>query len=216
MRRFAFVSVPSLLLLVGCSTATIYTAPDFASHKASHESIALLPFVVNIDKTNMGKDITKEDVQALEVKQGETFQRELYTQFLQYVQRGQIDVEIQDINKTNALLQRQMESASSARVAAALTKDDICDILQVDAVVSGSMTLSKPMGNAAAIASAFLLNFSAATNEGNISMQIHESSDGKLMWSYDHEVQGGLLSSPDALAEHLMKDVARSFPYRSK
>ena len=214
MKRF--FAAPLFFMLVGCSTATIYTAPDFASHKASHDSIALLPFVVNIDKTNMGKDITKEDVAQLEAKQGETFQRELYTQFLQYVQRGQIDVEIQDINKTNALLQRQIESATSARVAAALTKDDICDILEVDAVVSGSMTLSKPMGNAAAIASALLLNFAGATNEGNISMQVHESTDGKLMWSYDHEVQGGLLSSPDALAEHLMKDVARTFPYRNK
>lgn len=210
------LNVPLFCLLAGCSTATIYTASDFDAHKAGHDSIALLPFVVNIDKTNMGRAISSVDVQQLEDQQAETFQRELYTQFLQYVQRGQIDVEIQDINKTNTLLQKQKKATPSAQTAGPLAKDDICNILHVDAVVSGSMTLSKPMGNAAAIASEVLLNYVGATNEGNLSIQVHESTNGKLMWSYDHEVQGGLLSSPDALAEHLMRGVARTFPYRKK
>ena len=208
------LNVPLLFLLAGCSTATIYTASDFDTHKVSHDSIALLPFEVNIDKTNMGRAISSTDVQQLEEKQSETFQRELYTQFLQYVQRGQIDVEIQDINRTNALLQRQTKSASGQ--ATPLSKDDLCNILQVDAVISGAMSLSKPMGNAAAIASELLLPYVGATNEGNISIQVHESTDAKLLWSYDHEVKGGLTSSADDLAEQLMRGVARTFPYRNR
>lgn len=70
------------------------------------------------------------------------------------------------------------------------------------------------MGTGAAIASAMLVGFSS-TNKVNVSMTIHDARTGSLLWNYDHEMSGGLGSSPESVAESLMKSVARRFPYES-
>ena len=69
------------------------------------------------------------------------------------------------------------------------------------------------MGTSGAIALAFI-GIGGATNESHINLTIHEREEGKLLWSYDFAVQGGLLSSSDQLAKALVTGVASSFPYR--
>ncbi len=70
----------------GC--ASIYTAPDFGSYKFAHSKIAILPFDVTIETDQDGVNTSSEDLLALEKEQGQTFQRVIYTQFLQGQQRG--------------------------------------------------------------------------------------------------------------------------------
>lgn len=201
-----------LAFLAGC--ATIYTAPDFRTYELEHESIAILPFDVTINPGHKSGNVTGEELQDLATKQGETFQRALYSQFLQGQQRGRYTVTFQDIDHTNVLLNRELERHATRKVLSALTKSEICDILKVDAVISGDMALSKPMGTGAAIASALLLNIGGSTNEGHINMSIHEGDGSKLLWNYEHKVKGNLLSSPESVAKDLMKGVARTFPYK--
>ncbi len=201
----------ALVLVSGC--ATVYTAPDFVAYKVDHRNVALLPFKVTIDPANKSRGVTAEELDMLEVEQGETFQRALYSQFLQGQQKGWYTVQFQDIDKTNALLAQALKSRTSEKDLKTLTKSEICKILEVDAVVSGQMSLPKPIGNAAAIALRFL-GSSGATNEGHINMTIHERDEGQLLWSYEHEIQGELFSSPNQLAKKLIQGVARTFPYR--
>ena len=203
----------ALALATGC--ATVYIAPDFVAYKVDHRNVALLPFNVTIDPTNKSKNVTAEEIEALEIEQGETFQRALYSQFLQGQQKGWYTVQFQDIDQTNALLAQASKSRANEGALKALTKSEICEILGVDAVVSGQMSLSKPMGNAAAIALR-VLGSSGATNEGHINMALHEGDEGKLLWSYEHEVQGELLSSPNRIAKKLVHGVARTLPYRTQ
>ena len=204
--------VAAIAFIAGCET--IYTSPDFSIYESGHESIAILPFDVTINPGHKSKDVTQDELRELATKQGETFQRALYSQFLQGQQRGKYTVTFQDIDETNVLLNRELERHATRRVLSALTKSEICEILKVDAVVSGDMALSKPMGTGAAIASALLLGIGGATNEGHINMSIHEGDGGKLLWNYEHKVKGNLLSSPESVAKDLMKGVARTFPYK--
>ena len=203
-----------LLVIAGC--ATIYTAPDFAVYKSTHKKVALIPFNVTINPGHKSGGVTQSELQELSIKQGEMFQRALYTQFLQGQQRGRYTVQFQDIDETNALLNREMKRHASRKDLWALTKSELCEILEVDAVVSGEMLLSKPMGTGAAIASWMLLKVLGPTNEGHINMSIHEKAGGELLWNYEHHVQRDLLSSPESLAKDLVKGVARTFPYRKK
>ena len=198
--------------IAGC--ATIYTSPDFTIYESDHETIAILPFDVTINPGHKSGNVTQEELQELATKQGETFQRALYTQFLQGQQRGRYTVTFQDIDETNVLLNRELERHATRKVLSVLTKSEICEILKVDAVVSGDMALSKPMGTGAAIASAFLLGIGGATNEGHINMSIHEGDGSKLLWNYEHKVKGNMLSSPESVAKDLMRGVARTFPYK--
>ena len=198
-------------VLGGC--ATIYTAPGFDSIKFQHKMIAIMPFDVTINPANKSANVTPEELAELAIKQRETFQRALYTQFLQKHQKGQYSVHFQDFDKTNTLLKRELEGHATRKELSEWTKSEICEILKVDAIISGSMTLSKPMGAGAAIASRLLLGFGGPTNRANSTISIHESVEGKLVWSYDHTARGGLLSTSEGVAKSLMKGIALSFPY---
>ena len=68
------------------------------------------------------------------------------------------------------------------------------------------------MGTGAAVFSAVLIGYSA-TNDVNINMNLHEGQEGKLLWSYDHQVTGGLGSSAEGMAKALMGGIAKKFPY---
>ncbi|MCY3883791.1 MAG: hypothetical protein OXG24_02630 [Gammaproteobacteria bacterium] len=201
-----------ILLVSGC--ATIYTDPEFDRLRLEHHYIAIIPFNVSINPEHQGGDVTEEELASLEKEQGETLQRAMYAQFLQGQQRGHYTVQFQDVDETNTLLTRELEFHPTRRVLSALTKSEICEILKVDAVISGDMYLNKPMGKGMAIASSLLLGVGAATNEAHISMSIHESESGRLLWNYEHVAKGGLLSSAQSVAKDVIKGVRRSFPYK--
>ncbi len=207
--------VGSMALIAGC--ATIYTAPDFGTYVAGHKTIAILPFDVTLKLGHEAENVTDEELQELATQQGRALQRALYTQFLQGQQQHKFTVTFQDIHQTNVLLSRELEQHSTYDDLSQLTKSEICSILKVDAVVSGDMTLSKPVkpvGRGAAIVSTILVGVGTASNEGRINMSIHEGSESKLLWNYGHQVKGKMLSSPESVAKDLMKGAARTFPYR--
>lgn len=195
------------MMLQAC--ATVYTDENFADYQAEHSEVAILPFDVTIDPKNMPKDVNLDAIEASELEEGSMFQKQLYSQFLQRYRKGEYTVTFQDVDETNVLLQRnEMDGKNLANY----TKAEIAEVLGVDAVISGQIKRSKPMGTGAAVASAFLLGYSA-TNEVNVNVTIHGADDGNLLWSYDHQVTGSLGSSPERLSKSLMKDMSRKFPY---
>lgn len=200
-----------ILLVSGC--ATIYTAPDFGSYRYAHSKIALLTFDVTFEIGDENEIETARELQQLEAEQGESFQRAVYTLFLQGQQRGRYTVEFQDIEKTNTLLNRELEQQTSSQELTALTKAEICTILDVDAVISGDITLDRPMGPDTAIASRLFSGLIGTTNQAHIRMSIHEGEESKLLWNYEHVARGGLLSSPESVARAVMKGATRTFPY---
>lgn len=203
-----------LLFPLLASCATVYTAPDFVIYKVDHKEVALLPFEVTVNPGNKSKEVTQEELQDLEIKQGETFQQALYTQFLQGQQRGRYTVQFQDISETNTLLKRHTSEENTMKALSSMTKSELCEVLDVDAVISGEMLLTKPMGTGAAIASMFLLGLSASTNEAHVNMSIHEREEGKLLWNYEYALSGSMLSSPESVAKQLLTGTTGSFPYR--
>ena len=134
-----------LLFLSGCMSATIYTAEDFDALTPSHDKVAILPFEVTFDVGH--QDRSAEEIENLEIQQGEDFQRALYTQFLQQKQKKRYSIEFQDIDDTNALLTRALDQAATREKLSSFTKSEICEILDVDALISGDLALSKTDGS---------------------------------------------------------------------
>ena len=200
-------------LLVSC--ATVYAAPDFSDYSAKHKKVALLPFDVSINPEHKSREVTAKDLAKLETEQSRIFQRAMYSQYLKGYQRDRYTISFQDIEETNTLLNRKAAGNNPAEAIKKFTKAELCEILDVDAVVSGDMVLTKPMGSVAAIAVSFLIGLGVGTtNEAHINMSIHEGDAGKLLWNFDHSISGGLDSSPENVAKRLIRDAAGSFPYR--
>ncbi|MCY4095101.1 MAG: hypothetical protein OXG05_08250 [Gammaproteobacteria bacterium] len=195
------------------SCATVYTAPDFSDYQARHKTVAILPFDVSINPERRWS-VSQQQINQMASEQAASFQRALYTQYLQGQQRGSFTVEFQDISETNTLLTRKAVSGNTQKLLSTMTKSEICDALKVDAVISGEMVLTKPMGTLESIASLHFFKIPGSTNEVHVNTSIHEGGQGKLIWNYDFMQQGSHWASVESLAKHLIRSTARNFPYR--
>jgi hypothetical protein len=100
----------------------------------------------------------------------------------------------------------------------AVTKDEIAEVLDVDAVVSGQIRTTRLMTDGAAAALSIVgalvgADVSASTNEVDATISIHDGRTGELLWQYEQAVQGNLGSSPEKLTEYLMRRVSKKLPY---
>lgn len=112
--------------------------------------------IVTMASGNRGDRVTKADLDAEAKAQALNFQRAVYTQFLERVEKDKVTVKFQDIDDTNALLRRADGFDEQGRIN--LTKQQISELLGVDAVISGSMMLSKPMGTGTAVVTTLLVD----------------------------------------------------------
>lgn len=198
------------LLLSACATADIYTADSFDNYQTAHKEVAVIPFAVTIGQKEVPEGADLAALRSAEKEEGVVFQKQLYSQFLKRWSKGEYTVKFQDVDETNVLLRRADMADGKIEN---FTKSEIGKALGVDAVISGTIKRDKPMSTGAAVASTFLFGF-GATNSVNVNMTVHDSETGGLVWSYDHEVKGGLGSSAEGVSKSLMKGSSKKFPYK--
>ena len=192
----------SLIFIGGC--ATVYLSPDGQSLSSKHNIVAILPPSIVLKST---KGMSAETVKQQQDDEAKVFQQEVYSYMLQRKSKGQMVIDIQDVEETNVILKRNNLDILN------MTTDEICQTLEVDGVLSSQFSLSKPMSGGAAVALLFLTGFGGATNEVTVSMSLKDCSQKSLIWKYDHKYSGGVLSSPASLVKTLMRDASKKMPY---
>jgi hypothetical protein len=210
MRKFA-MAVLLALPLTACTTHEVYLHPQFIPTTATHREVAVLPLQVSISRDRLPKNLKPEDVERMEREEGLAMQAELYNQLLRRSDR--YTVAFQDVTRTNVLLERAGLTIDNLNTR---TPDELARSLEVDAVISGRIHRSKPMAAGTAIALGVLLGpaFMGNTNQVSVDLQLHNGSDGELLWTYSDHFGGSIGSSPDKLADALIVGVARRFPYQ--
>ncbi|UOQ72721.1 hypothetical protein [Hymenobacter cellulosilyticus] len=219
------------LLLVGataCSQRSYSTRELVPQALSQHKLVAILPFDVQIDKLNLepityiGSDVSPEEIdkrrQRWEEKQQEQrkvvayqLQQELLKQLVLRQAKRPYSVQFQNVAETNSRLERagityaNLNDHSMAELKAALG---------VDAVLSGETSLFQPLPNGVAVALLVLTNAGIPQSEVLTNVTIHDCQSGELVWKFDHQQVGELSSSPATLARVLVRNSARTFPYR--
>jgi hypothetical protein len=199
VKSYLSVLIASIML---SSCASIYLAPNGQSIANKHETIAIIKPKVSI------KARKKDSAEAIKESQRTSsleFQQEIYKYMLKRKTKGQMHVIIQDVEETNAILERSGIEF--------LTTKEICDLLGVDALMTSNFGLSKPMSAGGAIAMSLLLGVGGSTNEVVVTLSIKNCEDKSLLWKYDHKYSGGLGSSPSRLVEGLMSGATKKMPY---
>ena len=192
----------SLIFIGGC--ATVYLSPDGQSLSNKHNIVAILPPSIVLKST---KGMSAETVKQQQDDEAKVFQQEIYSYMLQRKSKGQMVIDIQDVEETNVALKRNNLDVSN------MTTGELCELLEVDGILSSQFSLSKPMSGGAAVALLFLTGFGAATNEVTVSMSLKDCGQKSLIWKYDHKYSGGVLSSPASLVKTLMRDASKKMPY---
>jgi len=202
MKKSIFLPVLLAFMLQSC--AKIFYTPDARSLAQNQKTIAIAQPKVsiaakkNIDGTALIEQQRTESV---------NFQREMHSWMLRRKMQGNISVEIQDVETTNALLTKAMVNEGKI-----LTPDEMCQILGVDGILTSNYSLSKPMSEGAAIAVGLIGGTTGNTNEATVSLSIHDSGTRKMIWNYDQKLSSSL-GTPARLVDDLMRQASRKMPY---
>jgi hypothetical protein len=189
----------------------IYTSASFQEAKVKHKTVAIVPFDVIIESRRLPKGVTVEMIQQQQKDYGHGLQSDAYGYYLRQMSKDHYTVNFQDVTKTNALL---ADAGITYENLNSTSRDLICNILGVDAIVSGKATMSKPMSDGAAIAVGILVGAWGATNTINTSITIHEGERGDLLWKYDYAASGSVGSNRQSLSNALMRNSSKKFPYK--
>ncbi len=187
----------------------LYQHPEFDELTAEHKIIAILPFDASVNlRPKQMKDMSALQMAELEKSEGLSIQSAMYSWFLKRKKRGDLEVNLQDPKRTNALLHKAGITDLNLQ-----TPEDIAKALGVDAIISGTFETDKPMSDGASIALGLLVGFWGSTNTAVINMSVNNAQDGQLLWNYNKKVRGSLGSDNDALINVLMRKASRRLGY---
>lgn len=209
MKKLSLFLFMAAVLFTSCGPQ-IYQAKTFNQVKSEHKKIAILPFDAVTKYRKLPKGMTEENIKEANEATGFAVQGHSYSYFLKQYAKNKYTIEFQDIDKTNALLGKAGISYDDLKT---MDKAEICELLNVDCVISGKVSMSKPMSDGAAIVVGVLLGSWGPTNETNVSMTIHDRKEASLLWKYDFVAKGSVGSSSEQLTKALMRNVSRRFPY---
>ena len=211
MNKITFKLLLALTLLVGATVEAqthLFEHPDFETIARDHKTIAIIPFSAKVSlRPKQMKEITAEQLKEMEVNEGTSIQTAMYSWFLKRKKRGKLLIEVQDPNKTNALLKKNEVDMEIT------TPEELAKLLEVDAVITGKIETDKPMSDGASIALGLLVGFWGSTNSATVNMSINNAEDGTLLWNYNKRVSGSLGSSNDQLINTLMRKASRRLAY---
>ena len=204
MNSFKQISIILLIAILFSSCAKIFYSPDAYTLANSQKEIAIIPPTVSIAAN---KKIDPESIIEQQKTESINIQREMYSWMLKRKMQGRISQEIQDLGTTNAKLKKAGYPETP------LTTAEMCEVLDVDGIMTSNFGMSKPMSDGAAIAVAFFTGYWGSTNEVHASLSVSDCNNKKLIWNYDHKYSGSIGSTPAKLVDGLMKKASKKMPY---
>lgn len=202
LKNFTLLILLSTLLT---SCAKIYYSSDAYDLARNHKTIAILPPTVSIAAN---RNLEPEAKEKQEVVESMNFQKEMYFWLLRRKMKEEKIPEIQDIETTNIKLEKAGYPDST------FTSAELCEILDVDAILGSNYSLSKPLTEEEAIVVGILFDTWMPTNEVIVAINIKDCANTKLIWNYDHRFSGTVGSNPTMLVDRLMRKASKKIPYQ--
>ena len=205
---FSFV----LIVMSAQSQTSFYEHPEFARRATTHEGIAILPFDVSVTlRPKEMKDMTADQLATMAESESKGVQNALFSWFLKRKKQGRIEQDVQPPQTTNAKLIR---AGITSEVLAAYEPSEICEILGVDAYISGAMATNKLMSQGTAVVMTLLLGASAGP-QVTMTLSIYEGASNELMCNYQKKLTGSGFNSNQDMVNILMRKASRRIAYTS-
>lgn len=204
------VSLLLILCAIGLNAQkTIYESVHFEKFSKEHELIAIIPFIATLELDTKDYDVPEEDLLTLEKQEGLAVQDALESYFLKRKSRKKFSVEFQDVHNTNAILAKNNITLDNIDI---YTTQELCEILEVDALVSGNLTLSALISKGVPDLD-FISIILGKSDFGRIAVKISDGESGKLLWKYEKTINRKSGKNTQSIIESMMKTAARKFPY---
>jgi hypothetical protein len=202
-----------------------YITQDYHKLSRTHKKIAVLPYESKYTG-RLPKELTEDDVIALQEEEALLFQRSLYQQLLEEsrnMEKGDIYVSIQNIDDTNAILQ---DNSISIEQSWSQSPTKMAQLLGVDAVVKIDMHKdywlsngeSAVLGVATRLAGLSLpgVNNTRLTRTSEIYINANpiDATEGVSIWAWNRKVDTNWQWETDEAISRINHQISKRFPYR--
>lgn len=196
MRSFHIITFLTLSLLLS-SCAKVYYGSETST---KHQVVAVIPPKVSITaRKKVDPEVRRAEAEAIH--------HEMYSWLLQRKMQNRLNVNIQDMKTTKAKL------AKAGYYINELTSKELCEILNVDAIIVSNFLLSRPISQELAFAVGVLVDIWPTTNRADVSLSIHDRDSEAVVWHYNRQVSGSVGSSPALLVHDVMRHASKKMPY---
>ena len=188
---------------------TIYESIHFDKLSKDHELIAIIPFLATLELDSEEYNVSENELKSLEKQEGLAVQDALESYFLRRKTKKKFSVDFQNIEDTNAILSKNNITLDNIDI---YTTQELCKLLEVDALVSGNLTLSALISEGVPEVD-FISIIVGKSDFGRIAVKISDGESGKLLWKYEKIINRKSGKNTKAIIESMMKTAARKFPY---
>ncbi len=185
----------------------IYENIHFENLSKNHRILAIIPFLSHVQMNTKVDEDTKHQI---ENSEGSAVQNALETYFLKQKQKKKFRVSFQNINRTNTLLAKNNITQDNIDI---YTTEELCKLLQVDAMISGDITLNVRLSKGIKEESFNLMDYVVGKSFGRINLKISDGATGKLLWKYEKDIDRKTGKNTNELIEVMMRQASRKFPY---
>ena len=196
-----------------------YESPDAKEKVLEHKSFAIVPFdfqVTGRKPKKMTQEEYERNVINTEKDARLSCQAEFASRILKKLEKGKIVTQLQPINRTNALLSRAGVTAADIESNKYLP-EELCEILDVDAVIMGRVESAKLLSTGVAIGLKIVGLGNVASGKSSADLSLYDK-DAELLWNWStRELKtSDIGSDTDKLIDYLMKRATKKFPYFQK
>ncbi len=152
------------------SQKNIYESAKFDELAFEHHTLAILPFLTNLD---LDEELSKQELTELEEREGYAVQNALETYFSKRRKKKKFLVDFQNAKDTKAILAQNDISYENIDV---YTVKQLSEILGVDGIISGNIDLTILLSKGIPTDFSLLDYFSGDSNYGRIVPIMEESA----------------------------------------
>ncbi|WP_461532985.1 hypothetical protein [Sinomicrobium sp.] len=207
MKRILFI-LAFLTFSTGFAQKTIYESKHFDELSTDHKILAIVPFLTTLHLQH-SNNLSDQQMNQLKATEGYAVQEALESYFSQKGNKKNFRIEFQDIKNTNAILSKNGINLSNIDI---YTTEELCKILDVDALISGNMTLRKLISKGVESPSFFDV-LSGESDYGRIAVKLSDGKTGKLLWKFEKTMNRKSGKNTRDIIESIMKKASRKFPY---
>ncbi|HEX2606797.1 MAG TPA: hypothetical protein VHK91_05435 [Flavisolibacter sp.] len=224
----SFLVAAMVLLLTTSCAHKYYTSSSFEQQTARHKSIAILPAEM-VFTGNQPKNLSPEDIAAIEENESLAFQQSLYNGVLRNAntRKYMTTVTIQDIRSTQDLLK---ENNISVRESWRKDDKELARLLGVDAVVRLRIQKKRYMSDLASFGVGIgrQILSQVAINNGNIFVpwvpdktnDIFAAcsivSNNQTLWNDNYKKETDWNTPSEQVIDRITDNFGKHFPYRKR
>ncbi|MFM7005946.1 MAG: hypothetical protein ACKOWX_01700 [Flavobacteriales bacterium] len=205
MKKILFILSLSVFLF---SCISIQEAQNVVELSQAHQRIAVIPIKANVErKIWMNQE---KHAELCQIKSEETQQRiDRYLQF--YSRNGSLHAEIMPVDEVNSLLH------GAGYPNTMLTNNDLCSLLQVDAIIYGRIEVLEPISEAAAMMlSSSNTMVTPITNIVELNLFLYDAKSAKTIWDSGQINRGQVGSIKENMQRQVCRRAVRNMPYNLK